>query len=271
MITLRSALRRIPLAKWLAGCYRRWQFQKRLRDEQSLYDPRSGIPPPMLRFRVHGALDENSYIGVGQAVAQIIVTELGRINVSLENLHVLDFACGPGRVMTALARMATSCQFHGSDIDAEAIAWAQEHLAHIGRFQKNSAKPPSRYQDGTFDLVYTISLFTHLDERSQFDWLEDLRRVLKPGGHLLATLHGRNAQASCSSRERADLRHHGFHYRVDHKGALKLDGLPDSYQTAFHSKDYVTREWGRIFELVSYNEGGLHGHQDVVILRKRGT
>ena len=85
----------------------------------------------------------------------------------------------------------------------------------------------------------------------------------------MATVHGRFALQSCTPVEKVKLARYGYHFRVDHKGALKLDGLPDSYQTAFHTREYVQREWGRYFDIVSHHEGGLHGHQDVVVLRKR--
>lgn len=222
----------------------------------------------MLRFRVHGALDEESYVGVGQAVARVIAAELERVHVSLDGLLLLDFACGPGRVMAALAGLTTNCRFDGCDIDQEAISWAQRNLGEIGRFQVNGSDPPSPYPDGTFDVIYTVSLFTHLDEASQFAWLAELGRVLKPGGYLVATLHGAYALASCSTAERSSLARRGYHFRVDHKGALKLYGLPDTYQTAFHTKEYVAREWSRYFAIVGHREGGLHGHQDVVVLKK---
>lgn len=268
---VRSIARVIPPVKWLAGYYRMRQFQRQLAEEQSRFDPGIGVPPPMLRFRVHGAFDVQSYVGVGRAVATVIVAELQRAQLALDGLALLDFACGPGRVMSALVPMTQGCRFEGCDIDSEAIAWARQNLGHIGRFQTNRPVPPAPYSDAAFDVVYTISLFTHLDEQSQFDWLVELARILKPGGHLLATLHGAYALASCSSSEKSSLAYRGFHYRVDHKGALKLDGLPDSYQTAFHTKEYVEREWSRYFDVVRYHEGGLHGHQDVVVLQKKAA
>ena len=67
---VRAVAGAVPPVKWLAGHYRRRQFEKRLLDEEASCDPRCGLPPCKLRFRVHGALDEESYVGVGQAVAR---------------------------------------------------------------------------------------------------------------------------------------------------------------------------------------------------------
>src|SRR5262249_14848680 len=49
---------------------------------------------------------------------------------------------------------------------------------------------PLRYRDASFDLVYAFSVFTHLPESLQLAWMGELRRVLRPGGYLLISLHG---------------------------------------------------------------------------------
>lgn len=265
--TLRSLTRSVPPVRWLRGVYRYAQFRKRLAREERTYDPSGRVPPPMLRFRVHGALDAESYRGVGQAVAGVIRSELSLVGIGLEKLVVLDFACGPGRVLSELAPLSRECKFFGCDIDAVAIAWACKNLSRIAKFEVNSTSPPLPYALCTFDLIYSISLFTHLDEAAQFLWLTELQRILKPRGIAFVTLHGAHARSSFSAGETARLSQEGFLFRVDHKGRLKLDGLPDGYQTAFHSREYVLREWSRFFEILAYHDGGMHGHQDIVILR----
>ncbi len=44
-------------------------------------------------------------------------------------------------------------------------------------------------EDGSFDLIWAVSVFTHLAE-TWSAWLLELHRVLKPGGILLATFMG---------------------------------------------------------------------------------
>ena len=50
--------------------------------------------------------------------------------------------------------------------------------------------PPLGLEHGSFDLIYAISVFTHLTDNS-VPWLLELRRMLKPDGLLIATFMGR--------------------------------------------------------------------------------
>lgn len=266
---LRRYGKRIPPIYWLGGLVNYLGFRRALRREQRAYAAieRPLSPPPMLRYRVHRALDEASYLANGKLIARTLAECARAHGVTAEGLTVLDFACGPGRVVGEMKGLTRNCRFHGSDIDEEAIAWARANLSQIAQFQTNSPAPPTRYPDGMFDLIYNVSLFTHLDEPSQNAWLAELARILKPGGTLLTTIHGRHTYASCTPEELRQLDEHGIAFRVDHKGRFKLDGLPDFYQTTFHAKDYVARVWGRYFRVVDHVEGGLGGHHDIVVLQ----
>ncbi len=262
--------KRIPPFYWLAGLIRYLGFKARLRKANRAYrhggDP--ALPPPELRHRVHGALDEESYRHVGKLIASGLARCLENHGVAPANLTVLDLGCGPGRVATELKKLAPSCRLVGSDIDPEAIEWAQDHLRDVGSFETNGPVPPTRHANGHFDVIYAISLFTHLDESSQDAWLAELARILKPGGIFLATTHGRHSLTSCTSMEMKELGERGIVHRVDRKGRFKLDGLPGSYQTTFHTREYVARAWDRFFEVVDHVEGWM-ADQDLVVMRRR--
>lgn len=151
------------------------------------------------------------------------------------------------------------------------MQWASEHLSDAAAFTTNEPTPPARYPNEYFDLIYSVSLFTHLDETLQNTWLNELGRMLKPGGILFASTHGRHTLGSCTPEELNQLEDYGMAFRADRKGRFKLDGLPDFYQTTFHSRDYVARQWSRFFDIVDHRDGGLGGHQDLVVLRRRAA
>jgi SAM-dependent methyltransferase len=264
---LRAVAKTIGPLYWLAGLMRYVAFMIRLRRETRRYFPDCNVlPPPKLRYRVHGALDEDSYVAVGKRVAKDIFDVAYGHGTRWNGLAVLDFACGPGRVATELKNLAPGCSFEGSDIDREAITWAQEHLPKVGAFQVNKEMPPTNYLDGQFDIIYSVSLFTHLDETAQDAWLEEMARILKPAGLFVTTTHGGFAMQSCTPDELHQLESKGIAFRVDRKGRFKLDGLPDFYQTTFHSQAYIQRRWGAFFDVHDYIEGGLAGHQDIIVM-----
>lgn len=270
MERLRQLAKRVAPLYWLVGAARYAQFRLRLARANRVDPgvPALGLPPPMLRYRVHRAFDSASYLANGRRIARCLLDTLAAHGMLPERLVVLDFACGPGRVIGELAAAANSCDMHGSDIDAEAIDWAQKNLSAVARFAINTPATPTAYPSGMFDVIYSVSLFTHLDAPAQDEWLAEMARLLKPGGLLLATTHGRSTTGSCTAAELAMLARDGFVYRTDRKGRFKVDGLPDFYQTTFHTVDYVRQHWARHLVVVEHIEGGLNGNQDIVVLRK---
>lgn len=268
--SLRNCLKSIPLLYWAVGWVRYLQFRQALKRYQFEYDaqPAQVQPPPMLRYRVHGVLDESSYVEAGRNIALAMVEILRDAGVPLAGRDVLDFACGPGRVISYFHKLVPDARLAGSDLDREAIDWARANLGKVASFHCNDADPPTAFDDGSFDVIYSISLFTHLNAAAQDFWLQEFARLLRPGGVLLATIHGRLAMASCTHAERTVLDREGIAFRVDRKGRFKLDGLPDFYQTTFHTRDYVERHWAQFLNLQTYREGGIGNHQDVVLLAK---
>lgn len=255
---------------WFIGLLRYLGFQARLKiEERRFRNTRTRfLPPPMLRYRVHRALDEASYIHAGKTIAPAIARCLQSHGVILRNLEILDFACGPGRLATELKQLTEDCRIFGSDIDHEAIAWAQQNLPHIGTFTTNNPLPPTDFPNDFFDVIVSISLLTHVDEGSQHRWLKEWNRILKPGGTILTTVHGEPTYQNCTADELVELAERGIAHRVDRKGRFKLDGLPDFYQTTFHTRKYVKQAWGKWFDVIDHLDGGLSGHQDFVVLRR---
>lgn len=188
---LRRIARSVPPLYWAVGAWRYLRFRRELVAQESAYAMQPGAhrnPPPMLRYRVHRSFDEHGYEEMGQVLAGAIIDCLRDERVELERRDVLDFACGPGRVIRAFHGRVPSTHLAGSDIDAEAIAWARANLGDIAEFGRNDSTPPTCFGDATFDVVYCVSLFTHLDAAAQDIWLAELARVLRPGGVLLATV-----------------------------------------------------------------------------------
>jgi ubiquinone/menaquinone biosynthesis C-methylase UbiE len=87
--------------------------------------------------------------------------------------------------------IGNGCKFFGTDYNAKSISWCAENLKGI-EFNANSLEAKLPYSDNFFDVIYGISIFTHLSEQAHFDWYKELYRILKPGGILFLTTQGDN-------------------------------------------------------------------------------
>jgi SAM-dependent methyltransferase len=230
------------------------------------------IPPAMLRYRVGGSFDREVFLGIGAGCA----VDLQKLAVlgGKDLVHcgpVLDFACGCGRVIRHFKDHAPGFQWHGSDIDPEAIKWCRENLGSVASFGTNGFQPPTSFEDDMFEVIYSVSLFTHLNEQDQFKWLRELARIVRKDGIVIASVHGPFTHEQLPPEDASKVRADGFLYRVGQTGKLKLDGLPDFYQTAYTTEKYIRERWSEFFEVVAYEERAMSGYQDAVVLRKRAA
>ena len=98
--------------------------------------------------------------------------------------RVLELGCGVGRIGRDLA--SKIAHWEGSEISANMLKVARERLAtyeNVGltELMRTSFKPLA---DASFDKAYCVAVFIHMDKEDFYLYLEDLARVLKPGGLL---------------------------------------------------------------------------------------
>ena len=233
-------------------------------------------PGEELVSRVTGAVNrENFYISGQQSVGDI-ETVLAVVRRTLESFDtMLDFGSGCGRIMLWLEHLAETSSLHGVDIDARAVAWAQDNMPWA-TFKVNQPLPPLEYPDGYFDLVFNHSVFTHIDEHYQDQWLAELRRVVRPGGYVLLSVHGEHAflvfEEAVSKTGgnpgviREELCRNGICFIRD--DAFAGGPFPDFYHSTFHAPWYVFQHWGTFFDIAAYVVQGSMGFQDFVLLRR---
>ncbi|MCC7126517.1 MAG: class I SAM-dependent methyltransferase [Acidobacteria bacterium] len=219
--------------------------------------------------RVHGAPDEAAFRIVGYSnfrkIARVLDHVVQRPLSSFS--HVLDWGCGSGRLLRYLLSVE-GLRITGADIDDDNLAWCREHLPATN-YVHLPLHPPSALPDAAFDLAIGLSIFTHLTESVQFEWLGELRRVTRPGAILLMSIHGPTVHAMTQSVPFCDL--------VEQRGIVDSDShdlddvLEDKtyYRTTQHSHAYVRREWSRYFEVLDILPACIGNVQDLVVLRRR--
>ena len=107
---------------------------------------------------------------------------------SLDNLTVLDFGCGYGRLIRLLYYYTDPDNIWGIDAWDWSIPNLKEHgvLGHFGQSEESPTELPV---DGTrFDFAYSYSVFTHLPPPIVQSCLSAVRKCMKPGALFVATI-----------------------------------------------------------------------------------
>jgi SAM-dependent methyltransferase len=229
------------------------------------YDGRV-LPPAWLRYKVRGSASGHAFARIGRACANDIDAALRSCGHSVaQSRRILDFGCGCGGTMLWLNDLAPTASISGADIDASAIEWCRGNIP-FAKFAINEALPPLAYPDASFDLVYAVSVFTHLDEDYQFLWLAELERIIVPGGVCVVTVVGPGSWNEMPVSDQQTLADRGFVYiRTEATNGL----FPDWYQSAFHLRSYVEANFSRYFDIIGFVARGLAEHQDVIVLQRR--
>lgn len=204
------------------------------------------LPPPRLRLLVDGRTgDADAFLRVGAQMCESIrdaVTESGAAVGGMR--AVLDFGCGCGRVARHWRssfhdlyrrkdeRRVEGPEIHGCDYNPDLVAWCADNLPGV-RVTRNELSPPLPYVSGSFDLIYALSVFSHLDEPLQRDWLAEFHRLLAPGGLLVLSVLGERMRHRLSAQEQKRFDGGGLVVQRPRQAGRNLC-------TVYHPHSYVT-------------------------------
>lgn len=178
---------------------------------------------------------------------------------SFDGKRVLDFGCGAGRTLKHFLAEAERAEFWGVDIDAASIDLLSQTLSPPLSVMRSGEMPPLELESASFDLIWSISVFTHLTDNS-LPWLLELHRLLKPGGLLIATYMGRWTSELLAGEPWDEDRVGMNVLRHDHPAS---DGAP----LVLISDWWLREHWGRAFEVLEIAPK-IH-NQSWALLRKR--
>jgi len=235
---------------------------------------RSGfpVPPDHLRTYLGFAKTPEIFLNTGREHVDIMKSILGKSGFSLESAtRILDYGCGAGRMIRWLNDYAERCEVWGVDIQAELIIWCQQHLSPPFKFATVTTGPHLPFEDRSFDLIISGSVFSHIDDLADA-WLLELKRILQPGGMLYITVDDKyTIQTIINSdwgREFPE-----FLPLYDEKQKLgQIDFnmlcINRGYgATVFYDIDYLKRHWGRFLDIISVTQDAW-GPQTAILLKK---
>ena len=274
---LRMILDRRGLLSWLHSCG--------VCSDRVLADLVPPLPPIGIR-RITAEPTTEMFLVTGLVDLMSLLTAFRQAAAArpVDRPRVLDFGCGGGRLLRFFCAAADRWDATGVEVHADMAAWCAASLPNVTSVH-GGVRPPLPLADADFDLVYSFSVFTHLDRDSSREWLGELRRILRPGAFLIATTHGlpfvryvqrsephqriTNLGADEGRELEREMHEHGIAFVPYPAASQESTQVGDRYGITFISAAYVAEQWAAEgFEIVEHRQGGLRD-QDVVVARRR--
>lgn len=190
------------------------------------------VPPPKAAMHdAYGTISFRSYWQSGEHFAGLIAETVLAHHRSPR--RALEWGCGPARIIRHLPNLLPrETQLFGSDYNSESVVWCAANFPKIS-FVQNELTPPLPFERRYFDVVYAVSVFTHLSIQQQKVWAIELRRLLADDGILIFTTNGERAAHLLLAEERV---------RFEKEGVVTRDRDKEGSRCylSYHRPDYVS-------------------------------
>lgn len=219
------------------------------------------LPPNYLIYESY-RLNYSKYYFDGKESAQWLINNLSK-HTSFNKIKILDWGCGPARIVRHLPELLNyNCDIYGTDYNEQSINWCKKNIENVN-FNCNNLDAVLNYPDNYFDVIYGISIFTHLSEKLHYSWFNELLRITKRDGILFFTTQGKAFVSKLTLQEQNTF----LAGQVVEKGNTK-----EGHRTysAFQPFDFFSKIIDKN-EIVEFVEGKLingQPEQDVWIIKK---
>ena len=219
-------------------------------------------------FTGHGTWSSplRDYLADGWRTLSELVLLLERAGHCLAGCkQVLEFASGHGRFTRHLVKALGHERVTVSDVVPGAVAFSTAQFGVRGFV--STSEPAALAWPGRYDLVFVLSLFSHLPRATWSAWLRRLWDAVAPGGVLVFTTHGDFA----AQRAGVTLDEQGFHF----VGASESTAIDvQEYGTAFTSPGFVQTQIEALVPAParwSVEPAWFWAHQDAFVLQRPGA
>ena len=219
------------------------------------------------------------YLRAGRSAVDNIehaLSEASRDFASVRSL--LDFGCGHGRVLRQLRPRIPQARVTACDVDAGGVKFC---AAEFGAEGIVSSWKIERIRLGSYDLIWSGSVFTHLDAYGGDRLLTKLAAALEPGGVLVFSVHGdfsldglEHLYGAIYAEEAEEIRRQvaeeGIAFRPYDASFGSFAG---TYGMTWHDRVYL-EERARVLsggelEPLAFTPHGWDHHHDVIAFRRR--
>jgi ubiquinone/menaquinone biosynthesis C-methylase UbiE len=213
------------------------------------------LPPDFFIYETY-RLNYKWYYEDGKNTAEEIVMLLSKYyDLSKPKKRILDWGCGPGRVVRHLPVLLPHTEIYGTDYNENYINWCSENLKGIS-FSVNKIDPPMNFASSFFDALIGLSIFTHLSERNHVSWIKELYRIVKSGGYVLITTQGEAYHSRLTAIEKNFFDSNQLAIR---KYLNEGNRLYSSFQPAGFMKDLIAGK----FQTIEYVPGKIENNEPV--------
>lgn len=171
------------------------------------------------------------YLADGWRTMMELQEVLGAVDKPLWRCNsFLEFACGHGRFTRHLARAVGPARLAVSDVVPGSVEFLQDTLGVDGFY--STLSPEHLAIPQKYEVIFVLSLFSHLPFSAWGPWIAKLHGALAPGGVLVFTTHGE----SFAKQEGVQLEPDGTRF-FSSSESTALEGA--QYGTAFAAAETV--------------------------------
>jgi len=210
--------------------------------------------------------------------ADMVAGALAEVGADIESAAAaLDFGCSSGRLVRVLSAAYPEVRWHGCDPNAAAVEWASGAYPRVRLFRSGDS-PPLDLPDGSLDLVCAISIWSHFAPGLGLLWFEEMRRLIRPGGHLVCTTHGftavdfyaKNALRTPAQSDEivGGLYERGWWYAQEFGEDGDWGVVNPDWGTAFLSPEWLLAQLCPRWRVLGFAPGRNQDNQDVYVLQR---